>query len=115
MAGWKFSLIVLCLALIVPQIMALESQAASKAKAEKVIAETVYKNGFVYTVDGLAQVVEAFAVKDGKFVAVGSNNDMKAVTGKDTKTVNLNGKMVMPGLADSHIHALRGALIKLGP
>jgi hypothetical protein len=91
-----------------------ESKAASPAKAEKIIADTVYKDGFVYTVDPVLSHAEAFAVKDGKFVAVGSNNDMKAFIDKNTKTINLKGKMVMPGLVDTHIHALRGALTALG-
>jgi hypothetical protein len=91
-----------------------ESKAVSSAKKEKVIADTVYKNGFVYTVDSVLSRAEAFAVKDGKFVAVGSNDDMKAFTGKNTRVVNLKGKMVMPGLIDSHIHNLRGALTALG-
>jgi predicted amidohydrolase YtcJ len=88
--------------------------ASAAAKAKDVKADVVYRNGFVYTVDGVRSRAEAFAVKDGKFIAVGSNDDMKAVTGKNTKTVNLNGRMVMPGLVDTHIHALRGALTALG-
>jgi predicted amidohydrolase YtcJ len=39
---------------------------------------------------------------------------MKAVTGPDTRVVDLQGKMVMPGLVDPHIHALRGVLTSLG-
>lgn len=77
-------------------------------------ADTVYKSGVVYTVDDFYTSHEAFAVKDGKFVAIGSDKDMKAYTGKNTKVVNLRGKMAMPGLADNHIHALRGALTSLG-
>ena len=77
-------------------------------------ADVVYKNGFVYTVDPVRTRAQAFALRDGKFLAVGSNDDMKAVTGKHTKVVNLRGKMVMPGLVDTHIHALRGALTALG-
>ena len=77
-------------------------------------ADLVYKNGFVYTVDATRSRVQAFAVRDGKFLTVGSNDDMKAVTGKDTKVINLKGKMVMPGLIDTHIHAVRGALTALG-
>ncbi len=94
--------------------LAAESKTADPAKAEKVIADTIYKNGVVYTVDSVLSRTEAFAVKDGKFIAVGSNDDMKAFTGKNTKIVNLKGKMVMPGLVDAHIHALRGALTALG-
>jgi predicted amidohydrolase YtcJ len=78
------------------------------------VADTVYRNGFVYTVDGVRTRVEAIAVKDGKYIAVGSEEDMKSVTGPDTELVNLRGRMVMPGLVDTHIHALRGALTALG-
>jgi hypothetical protein len=77
-------------------------------------ADTVYKNGFVYTVDGSMSQAEAFAVKGGKFIAVGSNDDMKAFTGTGTKVVDLEGQMTMPALADTHLHALRGALTVLG-
>ena len=77
-------------------------------------ADTVYKNGFVYTADGPRSRAQALAVRDGKFFKVGTNDDMKAVTGKDTRVVDLNGKMVLPGLVDSHIHCLRGALTALG-
>jgi len=96
-------------------ISGLASIAASEAgKAKDVKADVVYRNGFIYTVDGMRSRAEAFAVKDGKFIAVGTNEDMKTVTGKNTKTVDLKGKMVMPGLVDTHIHALRGALTALG-
>jgi len=87
---------------------------SAPAKAKDVKADVVYRNGFVYTVDSVRSRAQAFAVKDGKFIAVGSNDDMKGFTGKNTKTVNLKGKMVMPGLVDTHIHALRGALTSLG-
>ena len=102
----------LVLALCIGGLVSMVASAEDKAKDVK--ADVVYRNGFVYTVDGMAQVAEAFAVKDGKFVAVGSNDAMKAVTCKDTKVIHLKKKMVMPGLADSHIHALRGALTNLG-
>ena len=67
---------------------------SAPAKAKDVKADVVYRNGFIYTVDGMRSRAEAFAVKDGKFIAVGTNEDMKAVTGKNTKVVNLKGKMV---------------------
>ena len=77
-------------------------------------ADAVYQNGFVYTVDGVRRRVQAFAVRDGKYLAIGSNDDMKALTGPDTRVVDLEGRMVMPGLVDTHIHAVRGALTALG-
>jgi predicted amidohydrolase YtcJ len=95
----------LCLPLVAP----------SDAPAESApVADTVFRSGFVYTVDGVRSRGEAFAIKDGKFIAVGTNDDMKAVSGPDTKKIDLKGQMVMPGLFDTHIHALRGALTALG-
>ena len=85
----------LALAACIAGFASIASSAAAKAKDVK--ADVVYRNGFVYTVDSVRSRAQAFAVKDGKFIAVGSNDDMKAVTGKNTKTVNLKGKMVMPG------------------
>jgi predicted amidohydrolase YtcJ len=86
------------------------------AKPINTLRTVVYGLALAACIGGFASIAasQAFAVKDGKFIAVGSNEDMKAVTGKDTKVVNLKGKMVMPGLIDTHIHALRGALTALG-
>ena len=102
----------LALAVCIGGLVSIAASATDKAKDVK--ADVVYRNGYVYTVDGVRSRAEAFAVKDGKFIAVGTNEDMKTFTGKNTKTVNLKGKMVMPGLVDTHIHALRGALTALG-
>ncbi len=88
--------------------------AQDEASSRVAEADAVYQNGFVYTVDGVRSRAEAFAVRDGKYVAIGSNDDMKAVTGPDTKVVDLEGMMVMPGLVDTHIHPLRGVLTALG-
>jgi len=89
-----------------------ESNGSGKQQVNE--ADTVYRNGFVYTVDALRTRAQAFAIRDGKFLAVGSNDDIKALTGKETKVVDLKGKMVMPGMIDNHIHAVRGALTALG-
>jgi len=102
----------LALAICIGGLASIADSAADKAKDVK--ADVVYRNGFVYTVDSVLSHAQAIAVKDGKFIAVGSNDDIKAFTGKDTRTVDLKGKMVMPGLVDAHIHALRGALTALG-
>lgn len=89
-----------------------ESTESGKQQVDE--ADVVYRNGFVYTVDAVRSRAQAFAIRDGKFLAVGSNDGMKTVIGKDTRVIDLKGKMVMPGIIDSHIHALRGALTALG-
>ena len=68
------------------------------------VADTVYTNGKIYTVNESQPWVEAVAIKDGKFLVVGSAADVKAVTGKGTEIVDLGGAFAMPGIGDTHIH-----------
>ena len=69
-------------------------------------ADWVFTGGYVYTEDEKQPEAEAFAVKDGRFVFVGKADDeaLKALTGKDTRVVDLDGKMVTPNLIDAHTH-----------
>jgi len=70
----------------------------------KVLADTVYKNGKIYTVNKAQPWVEAVAIKDGKFLVVGLNADVAAVSGKSTEVIDLEGRFAMPGIGDTHIH-----------
>jgi len=74
----------------------------TKAKAQS--ADTVYTNGKIYTVNEKQPWVEAVAIKDGKFLVVGSNVDVEAVTGDGTEVIDLKGGFAMPGLHDTHVH-----------
>ncbi|UCD24136.1 MAG: amidohydrolase [Gemmatimonadota bacterium] len=67
-------------------------------------ADVVYTNGRIYTVNEAQPWAEAVAIKDGKFLVVGSNADVEAVTGSGTEVVDLGGEFVMPGIVDAHIH-----------
>lgn len=67
-------------------------------------ADTVFKNGKIVTVDAQSTVVQAMAVRSGRFVAVGSNADVDAFIGANTKVVDLHGRTVIPGLSDAHMH-----------
>ena len=68
------------------------------------VADTVYTNGRIYTVEGDAEWAEAVAIRDGKFMVVGSADDAAAVIGDSTTVVDLEGRFVMPGLVDPHTH-----------
>lgn len=74
------------------------------ALAQSGTAETVYTNGRIYTVDPNRPWAEAVAIKEGKFLSVGSNADIEAAIGKDTKVIDLGGRMALPGLIDHHAH-----------
>jgi len=68
----------------------------------------VLKNGAIYTVIEGRPWVEAVAVKNGKYVAVGSNADVATWIGAKTQVVDLKGAMAMPGINDVHQHPLDG-------
>jgi predicted amidohydrolase YtcJ len=71
-------------------------------------ADLVVVNAKVHTVDEQRPAASAFAVKDGKFVAVGGDADMAAHRGEKTRVIDAKGRTVIPGLNDSHAHAVRG-------
>jgi len=72
--------------------------------AEKQTADLVMINGKIHTVDEKNSIVEALAVKDGKILETGSSEQIKSYIGNATKTVELNGKLVTPGLIEGHGH-----------
>ncbi|MGU5770778.1 amidohydrolase [Aeromonas allosaccharophila] len=67
-------------------------------------ARTLYLNGKIHTQDGQRQVAEAMVVSGDQFLYVGNRQGAEALTTPDTQVVDLQGKMVLPGLHDNHIH-----------
>lgn len=68
------------------------------------VADTVYTNGRIYTVNEVHPWAEAVAIKDGKFLVVGSSTEVERVTGESTEVIDLDGAFAMPGIGDNHIH-----------
>ena len=73
------------------------------------IADVIYQNGAIYTVNEKQKWAEAVAIDDGKFIKIGSNEEVLKFKGSETKVVDLKGQFVMPGLIDEHIHPDMGA------
>ena len=69
-------------------------------------ADLLLINGKIVTVDEEFSTKEAVAVKDGKVMATGSTKEMKKLKGDSTEVIDLEGKTVLPGLYDSHLHML---------
>ena len=67
-------------------------------------ADLVLKNGVIYTVDAGRSRAEAVAIKDGKFLYVGTNDAVGRFIGEKTKVTDLGGKLVLPGFIDGHCH-----------
>lgn len=72
------------------------------------VADAVFTNGKVLTVDARSSIAQAFAIKDGKFLYVGSTSEAMRYVGPTTRVVDLKGRTAIPGLADSHLHTAGG-------
>jgi len=64
----------------------------------------ILHNGKIITVDNNFRIVQAVAIHDGKFFAVGSDNNVKQHAGPTTQMIDLEGGPVTPGIVDSHTH-----------
>jgi len=71
-------------------------------------ADLVLRNGVVYTVNDRQPWAQAIAVRGDKIAFVGSNTQVDAFAGSNTRIVDLQGKMLLPGIIDSHIHTAKG-------
>jgi predicted amidohydrolase YtcJ len=87
----------LCAALLVP----------APALAD---ADLIVHRAKIVTVDDKFSVAEAIAVRDGKIVAVGTDSDAMKLKGPATTVIDAGGKMVLPGLMDSHAHPVGAAI-----
>lgn len=87
-------------------IASLVAVAAVVLHTQTPAADLVLLNGKVVTLDAQSRIVEALAVRDGAFVAVGGNDEIRSHIGERTRVVDAGGRMVIPGLIDSHVHAL---------
>jgi len=71
--------------------------------------DTVFVNGKILTADAAFSTQQALAVRDGKITAIGTTAQIRKLAGAKTKVIDLDGRTVIPGLIDSHMHAIRAA------
>jgi hypothetical protein len=89
--------------LLLLDVFAAVAQSARTAKADLII-----RNGKILTMHEGQPTASAVAVRDGKFVRVGTDAEAMAYRGKDTRIIDAGGRRIVPGLDDSHIHVIRG-------
>src|SRR5205809_4751168 len=93
-----------------PFARALGTRAAEAATAPPNLPTTtespdlILVNGRVLTQDSALPTAQAFAVKSGRFVAVGSNTDVRNLALRDTPVIDASGMTVLPGFIDCHCH-----------
>ena len=72
--------------------------------------DTILTNGKIVTLDDQSPAREALAIRDGRIVALGTTAEIRKLAGAKSKVIDLKGHTVIPGLIDSHMHAIRAAL-----
>jgi predicted amidohydrolase YtcJ len=91
---------------VLAAVMALFGSAMAKAQAPNF----VFYNGKVVTLDPKSSIVSAIAVAGDSIVAVGDDATVRAMAGPQTRSVDLGGRTIIPGLIDSHLHAIRAGV-----
>ena len=81
------------------------SPARVLAAADPRSADLLVRNARVYTAEQSTPKAEAFAVRDGRIIVVGSNDSVAGLTGKGTEVFDARGMTVVPGFIDCHLHA----------
>ena len=83
---------------------------APVASAQAPVPEVVLYNGKISTMSTATNTtVEALAIQGGKVLATGTNADIRRLAGRNTRSIDLMGKRVLPGLIDGHLHGVRTA------
>ena len=85
------------------------------AAAPDPATDLILVNGKILTVDRNFSIAEAVAIKDGVFIAVGTDREIRGLAGPGTRVVDLRGKTVVPGFTDGHAHMDREGLKYLYP
>lgn len=83
----------------------LTTPAVTRAQAP----DTVLVNGKIVIVDDRFTIAQALAIKNGRIVKAGTSAEITALTGPSTRTIELAGRTVIPGLIDNHAHWIRAA------
>jgi len=78
--------------------------------AKKIQPDLILRNGRIATLDGPRSFAQAVAILNGRFAAVGSNEEVMFLRGEKTEIIDVGGRAVIPGLNDSHMHPIRGGL-----
>lgn len=85
-------------------------QSVAVAQTASPPADLVFRNGAVYTVDAARRWADAVAVRAGRIVYVGTDSGVATWIGPQTRCVDLQGKMLLPGFHDSHVHLVGGGI-----
>src|SRR5215207_6805983 len=104
--SWRLGVVLAgCLAILLPV-----------PEASSAAPEVIYHNGAVLTMEPDQPRAEAIAVRTGRIMTIGDNEDVLALRNRRTRVVDLGGRAVLPGFIDSHAHWIGdGLMVGLSP
>jgi predicted amidohydrolase YtcJ len=91
----------------------LATPAGADEPADKKPVDLIVHHAKIVTVDDKFRIAEAVAVKDGRVVALGEDDEVFKLCGPKTRVIDADGQTVLPGLYDSHVHPVGAALSEL--
>ena len=108
----RIGLLISIIILILLNITLLQGNAQSEDVNPLLIVppDIILINGNIATVDDDFSFVEAIAIRGDRILATGSNEDMQALAMESTQIIDLNGRTVLPGLIDGHLHGIRNGI-----
>jgi predicted amidohydrolase YtcJ len=106
----KTSWVVSVGSLLLSMVLAMLFLIGCQTKSTTDTADLIITNGRIATLNADDQFVSAAAIKDGLFLAAGSDEEILNYRGSRTELIDVNGRTVIPGLNDSHAHLIRGGL-----
>ncbi|GAB4137440.1 MAG: amidohydrolase [Sphingomonadales bacterium] len=98
------------IAFFLPLLLALLGCGPSRLASAPQPPDMVFYNGRIVTMDAGFTMVPALAVRDGRVLATGTDAEIQALAGSGTQRIDLAGKMMLPGLIDSHMHPNQAAI-----
>ncbi len=75
-------------------------------KITNLAPDLILTGGRIYTMDADHSIAQAAAIKEGRFIAVGADSEIANLAGPDTQRIQLQGRAVIPGLFDAHVHMM---------
>ncbi|MBS0374743.1 MAG: amidohydrolase [Proteobacteria bacterium] len=100
-----------CLLTILAGLIGLQCANPAAAAGGEKAADLVLVHGHVRTLDADPPEAEAVAIREGRIVLVGSDEQVAKLQGRATRRIDLAGRTLLPGLADAHVHPMEGEFL----
>src|SRR5437867_5879569 len=96
------------LCLLIASYLLMSINFATHANNPSFAADLIIVNGNMHTMDRNHPTAEAIAIDGNRIIAVGSNEEIQKLAGKNTEVIDTKGQLVLPGFNDAHVHFMSG-------